>query len=180
VNVGADFIQPQRDPEFTYPPDNFDYLLLRDGAVSLFYKPIVLQEAVSWFQERQYTVYILDAATWQEEMDFHNDVARSLNFPDYYGHNLNALNDCLTDMEVPDYSGMITVLLHFNAFLQRQPESAGVILDIFARASWYYLVEGKKFLTLVQSDDPTIQLQPVGCRSAIWNPREWFNKDRGL
>jgi len=98
-------MQPDVDVEFKYPPDDFDYALLHKGAMSLFYKPEVLQEAISWFQERQYAVSVLDAATWRRTEDFHKDVARSLNFPEYYGRNLNALNDLLRYVEVPVYSG---------------------------------------------------------------------------
>ncbi|MFD9005044.1 barstar family protein [Streptomyces sp. NPDC059582] len=29
----------------------------------------------------------------------HRDVATAIDFPDYYGHNLDALNDCLRDVE---------------------------------------------------------------------------------
>ena len=30
--------------------------------------------------------------------DFHAILARELSFPPYYGHNLDALHDCLTDL----------------------------------------------------------------------------------
>jgi hypothetical protein len=83
-------------------------------------------------------------------------------------------------VEVPAYSGRVTVFFHFDAFLRDQPAFAPHVLDIFARASWNFLVDGGKFLTFVQSDDPRIELDPLGCRHAIWNMKEWFNKDRGV
>ena len=42
----------------------------------------------------------LSAASWRTARDAHEALARGLSFPDYYGHNLDALHDCLT--ELPD------------------------------------------------------------------------------
>jgi len=40
----------------------------------------------------------LSARAWRTEQDAHQALARALAFPDYYGHNLDALYDCLTDL----------------------------------------------------------------------------------
>ena len=40
----------------------------------------------------------LSAAAWRTEREAHDALARALDFPDYYGHNLDALHDCLTDL----------------------------------------------------------------------------------
>jgi RNAse (barnase) inhibitor barstar len=171
-------MQSNNSTEWTYPPDDFDYKLVRDGAVALFRKQAVLEEATSWLSARQYIIHTMDAAGWKEDSDFHLDVARTLQFPHYYGQNFNALNDCLTDLEVPETGGMAVVLLHYDVFTRRDQEYAQAVVDVFARACWYFLVGGRRLLILVQSDDPFLQLGPLGCREAWWNPREWFNKDR--
>ncbi|MBQ7519875.1 MAG: barstar family protein [Clostridia bacterium] len=41
----------------------------------------------------------LSAASWRTSRDAHDALARALSFPDYYGHNLDALHDCLTDLD---------------------------------------------------------------------------------
>jgi len=38
-------------------------------------------------------VAILDASGWHAGADMHRDIAAALDFPDYYGNNLDALND---------------------------------------------------------------------------------------
>ena len=40
----------------------------------------------------------LSARAWRTEQDVHQALAQALSFPDYYGHNLDALHDCLTEL----------------------------------------------------------------------------------
>ena len=44
--------------------------------------------------------YIIDFSGICDAKSIHQTLARTLNFPDWYGHNLDALYDCLT--ESPD------------------------------------------------------------------------------
>jgi RNAse (barnase) inhibitor barstar len=171
-------MQSDTTSERGYPPDDFDYKLVRDGSVALFCKLVILEEAILWLRARQYLIHTMDATGWQDKADFHCAVAQALNFPDYYGQNLDALNDCLRDLDVPQDGGTVLVLLHYNAFASNNDDYAKAVLDVFATACWYFLADGRKLLILVQSDDPFLQLGPLGCREATWNPREWFNKDR--
>lgn len=40
----------------------------------------------------------LSARAWRNEGDAHSALAQGLSFPDYYGRNLDALHDCLTEL----------------------------------------------------------------------------------
>ena len=52
--------------------------------------------AIGWLLDHDYQVVRLDASAWTREEDLHTAIAQALHFPDYYGRNLDALNDCLT------------------------------------------------------------------------------------
>ena len=41
----------------------------------------------------------LSAAQWDSPRAAHEALKEALSFPDYYGHNLDALYDCLTDLD---------------------------------------------------------------------------------
>ncbi len=158
----------------------FDYQLLRNSPVTLYHRLEVLDQVLLQLKTEGYTIDELDCSTWKSEVDFHRDIAKCLEFPDYYGQNLDAFNDCMKDIEVPDLGGRIIVLRKFDSFARHEPEVAQSVLDILARSSWRFLLMGQRLMTLVQSDDPRIAFDRVGAHPVRWNPQEWLNKNRGL
>ena len=46
------------------------------------------------------TIFI-DGRDYVDAFDLHESIAMMLDFPDYYGHNADALNDCLGDLSTP-------------------------------------------------------------------------------
>jgi RNAse (barnase) inhibitor barstar len=160
--------------------DRLDWRILQAGAVSLYFRQETLKDAVDWFASRQYLVYNFDCSKWQSVEALHMDLQQTLHFPDYYGHNMDAFNDCLSDIEVPDIGGTVLVFRRFDLFAKGYRQAAQGILDIIESNSRRFLLTGQRLISLVQSDDPTIHFEPVGCSPVRWNPAEWFNKDRGL
>jgi RNAse (barnase) inhibitor barstar len=169
---------------FMNNPDEWqrlDYQLLQNGAVSLYFDRNVLSEDNTWLENHGYIIYVLDAASWQSEDDFHRDVSNVLLFPAYYGNNLNAFNDCLSDVEIPESAGGCAIqFLGFDKLAAALPVFAHAILDIIETNSRRFLLTGQRLIALVQSDDPRISFEHLGCSTATWNRKEWLNKNRGL
>jgi RNAse (barnase) inhibitor barstar len=116
--------------------------------------------------------------SWKTASDFHRDVAESLQFPSYYGANLDAFNDSLSDVEVPLNGGLVLVFHRFDLFAVTERKVAEAALDIIATNSRRFLLEGRRLLCLVQSNDPQLNFPPVGAEPVLWNPREWLDKAR--
>lgn len=157
-----------------------DWVILRDGGVALYCKRACLDEDLNWLQQRQYRVYLFNCEGWASG-GMRADLERTLGLPSYSGHNLEALHDCLEEeFLAPETGGAVVVFSRFDAFLKGEGGSvlpsgrteAETVLDIFARASRYFLLNGRRFLTLVQSDDPNIHFDGLGEVSAVWNWRE--------
>lgn len=155
-----------------------DYRLLQNGAVTLYCRRAYLEEDMAWLVAHGYRIHRWDTSKWHSEAGMHSAIASELTFPDYYGNNLDALYDCLSDLDIPPDAGLALVLDRFDSFARQGHEVAQAILDIAQDASRRYLLFGHRFLVLVQSDDPHIDFGPLGAVPANWNHREWSKESR--
>lgn len=75
---------------------------------------------------------------------FHRAIAGALGFPDYYGHNLDALHDCLSDLpsrslESPESPGVPVVWWDdWESLASAEPRTFPVLVDLLG--SWVCLV----------------------------------------
>ncbi|MFL5740222.1 MAG: barstar family protein [Flavisolibacter sp.] len=153
-----------------------DWRILQNGWTNLYWQKSVLEKDLEWFKNEQFKIVDFDCKQWMNATIIHKALAKQLDFPDYYGENFNALNDCLSDLQVSE-SGIVIVFRYFQ-FVDK--EIAHALLDIFAMNSRLHILFGKKLLTLVQVDEPNYQIKPVGCCPVLWNGAEWENSKRGL
>lgn len=157
-----------------WPDDarRLDFELLRESPVTLYRSRQVLAEHLAWLRGHGYAVHEIDCSGWSSEADFHDAASRTLGFPAYYGRNLDAFNDCLCGIEVPEEGGTALAFLAFDVLHGLSPERAWHILDIVARWSRFFLLTGRRLMALVQSDDPGLRVEPVGARPVLLNGEE--------
>lgn len=174
--------------------EQLDWTILREGGVCLYWRQEILTDEVNWLKSHEYRVISFDAVEWEStsewelERRMHESFKTHLSFPDYYGMNLNALDECMQDdLVVPDSGGLVVVLNHFDLLhklvhdqASDERSTAEVVLHIFAKAVRYNMLFGRRLLILVQSDNPNIGFGRLGGAVALWNHREWLNKNRGL
>lgn len=165
-------------------PDNLAYRLMVNSTVHLYWRRELLEQATSWFAEHGYQLVRLKADEWRDESDMHSAFVAALDFPAYYGHNLNALNDCLRDVAAfrygatPGAVGLLFVFVGYDQFARRCPGAAQAVLDIIASRARVAMLTGHRILALVQTDDPDLRFDPVGAASVVWNDAEWLNASR--
>lgn len=173
------------DPESDLSGD-VAFELMAASFVRLFWRPSLLQEAVDWLLAHDYQVIRLDASGWTSERDLHRDIAQALDFPDFYGRNLDALNDCMGDVTAfqygarPDATGLVLVFTGYDRFAAHCPRPAHIVLDIIADHARSSALFGHRVLCLVQSDDPGVSFEPVGAMPVLWNRAEWLNASRRM
>lgn len=98
-----------------------------------------------------YIVERFDCSSWADDAAMHDDFSARFAFPDYYGRNLPALDDCLTDtdvLRVPAAAGLVITLEHVDA----GPEHR-VVVEILARASRYWSLFGRRIIVLIEVSD---------------------------
>ena len=74
---------------------------------------------------------LLDGEVLADEAALHREVAEALHFPEWYGANLDAMHDCLTEMSEPVY---ITVA-HWDELSRRIGRRATTLLRVMEDAA---------------------------------------------
>lgn len=78
-----------------------------------------------------------------------------LNFPDYYGENWDALEDCLSDyFSDPKTSGVALVYRDSGHFHDNAPEEFNTLLDILKEITLLCETQPNAFVVLLQGIDP--------------------------
>jgi RNAse (barnase) inhibitor barstar len=76
-------------------------------------------------------------------------VADVLAFPDYYGANWDALEECLTDLSW--WEGAVALLIDEATTPEdKAPETWGMLLDILAEAARFWAAQGRPFAVFLQ------------------------------
>jgi hypothetical protein len=162
-----------------------DFQLVADSFVRLFWRPAVLAEVVQWLGEHGYQLVTVDTAGWTAEADMHRDLAAALGFPDHYGGNLDALDDCLRDVaehaagSPSTADGLVLVVVNYDSFAAARPRVAHALLDVFAARARTAALTGHRMCCLVQSNDPDLRFAAVGATPVLWNDAERLDADRG-
>ena len=113
------------------------FRLVANTFVTLFWRLALFDETTDWLRTHGYDVVRLNASDWVEEADLHRELAAALEFPSYYGKNLDALNDCMRDVVTCDYgtspeaTGLVLAFTGYDRFAAhcplptRRPDRAG-------------------------------------------------------
>lgn len=155
-------------------PEGLDWYILQNGWTSLYWRTSILEEDLKWFEKENYVIIEFNCKTWNNDKMMHGELKAKFDFPDYYGENLNALRDCLSDLNIIR-TGLVIVLRHLDNVNKK---TAHAILDIFADNARLHMLFGNRIITLAQVDDPDYEIEPVGQTNVIWNGQEWLNSSR--
>jgi RNAse (barnase) inhibitor barstar len=83
-----------------------------------------------------YTHIDLKQATDKES--FLKLVASALHFPDYFGMNWDALNDCLTDLSWKPAEGYVILFTNFQTITENMASEMAIIRSIFDSSASYW------------------------------------------
>lgn len=167
--------------------ERLDWQILRDGGVVLYHREDYLGEDIRWLSTEGYDIYQFQGQRWDSDDEMYSDLSRVLRFSEWWGRdwgrNLDALADCLTDLPI-SCTGAVLVFHRFDgyangsgsAFVANGRTKAWALLDVLVRTSRFFLVSGKRFLILVQTDDREMKLEPLAPVWPAWNRREWSRR----
>ena len=117
----------------------------RCGVYQLARKPEEVERAAG---DAGLTVFRIDIGNVKSKEDFLALIAKELQFPDWFGANWDALNDCLTDLTKNGYVLIFENCENFAARHRREFESA---IAVFVAAAEYWRSQGQPFWVLFEA-----------------------------
>lgn len=67
------------------------------------------------------SIFIFDGLEMQDFDGFHREISMTMRFPDYYGKNIDALQDCLSDLSwINNKKYIIFFIKNFEFFLKKE------------------------------------------------------------
>lgn len=88
-------------------------------------------------------------------------IAKALEFPDWFGHNFDALADCLADMSWTPADGYLLLLEHCDGIHGKAEQDFVSALQIFNQAANDWREEGMPFWCLVEMQSDGIAWLPT-------------------
>lgn len=83
--------------------------------------------------------YYIDISNISTKMDFYQLLKRIINFPDYFGYNLDALYDCLCDLEWINDSNILLKFIGWqNSVVMQDDKFCDDILSIIKNVNLYW------------------------------------------
>ena len=114
--------------------------LLEDSRGGVYFVPgIVAAREVQAAAKRARMAYFhIEGKNITRKEQLLNAVATALHFPADFGHNWDALEECLTDMEWADADGYVIFYDHIDGLLAAHPDQFETLVEICrdAVASW--------------------------------------------
>ncbi len=78
------------------------------------------------------------AAKIKSQKDLLAAIAVALAFPDYFGHNLDALDECLQDLEWLPATGYVFFVKNATSLWRRNSRLAAVLVDVWLTAAEHW------------------------------------------
>lgn len=151
--------------------------LMQNGSVTIYWRPEVLDTDVAELGRHGFVARRFDCSSWESDSAMLADLCSGLALPYETLANFDALDDSLTDMDVPEAGGLAIVLDNFDGGSERNE----VLIHVLAEASRWWLLFGRLVVVLLRTDDVRYEgPRDLGATCAWWNPREFTPADRDV
>lgn len=81
---------------------------------------------------------------------FLNHAALAMHFPEYFGDNWDAFEDCLTDLSWLEGEGFVLLYDHTDTLAEHAPQHFDTLVEILREAAEFWHGQGKPLLALLR------------------------------
>jgi RNAse (barnase) inhibitor barstar len=116
-----------------------------------------------------FALAILDGAAVGSRARFFQELAQALRFPDYFGHNWDAVYDCLTDLNWLPATGYALVVDGFDHLATNEPQQWNIGLKVLREACAFWEPLPRPMYALLRGPSelaPGVPALPSACFSS--------------
>ena len=118
----------------------------RPGVYLLKTMPTV-KELEKQAKAKGFLFFYLEGQKIEKKEQFLNHAAMAMHFPEHFGNNWDALEDCLTDLswieDDKEVNGYVILFDHFDPFADHHESQLETVVEIFQSAIEYWHDQGK-------------------------------------
>ncbi len=107
-------------------------------------------------KEAGWRYYLLDGQEITDKETFLAACAQAFSFPDWFGHNWDALEECLTDLD--EAPGYVVVFDDWAQFATNDPDAWETALDIFTEVVNTWWQSDTPMYVLLRGEGPQIDV----------------------
>jgi len=101
-----------------------------------------------------YAFFHLEGKNIERKEQLLNHAATALHFPDHFGGNWDALEECLTDLEWVDAEGYLLYYDHIDGLLSAHPDQFETLVEILRDAVASWKEDGSAMIVLLSGAKP--------------------------
>ena len=129
---------------------NFSVVLHQSANNGVYHLPSAGREAMQTAVADAELEFRLVNLRDSEELDeVFESIAEGMRFPEYFGHNFDALYDCLTDLSWQETSATVIVLTGCDALHGSAPEAWETMISVFVSAAEFWRDEDVPFWVFI-------------------------------
>jgi RNAse (barnase) inhibitor barstar len=141
-----------------------DYEIISRGFLKPYNDYQVLKDNTEWFVSEGYKIITFDCTEWTDKKAMHDSLHNQFDFPNYYGHNWDALQECLNEIEIQE-NGLVVIFDNFN---NMNIKDAHTLIDVFVSSAQRHLIFSERLLVLVKVENRKFSLNPFGANNFFW------------
>lgn len=127
-----------------------DALIDHEPGVYLFADGPSLEALMAFAAHRGFRFFRLDGDVASSKDRFLREAAQVMQFPDYYGGNWDAFDECVRDLSWLPANGYVLLFDHFDQLARQDPAAWDTVRTLFDSTVESWREEGKSFYVLLR------------------------------
>jgi RNAse (barnase) inhibitor barstar len=116
-----------------------------------------VKEKISVLDNKQFRIFDIDISGITSRDKLFEAVAIAMRFPDYFGKNWNAFEECIRDFEWLPANGYLLLIKGIEDFQASCSADFNILMEVLIEAKEYWFEQKKPFQCILFADKSTIE-----------------------